>query len=269
MKKRIIVRGPALSRSGYGEHARFTLRALRRHEDKLDIFLENTNWGQTGWIFDDNEERRWIDSIITKTAIYAQQENPQFDVSAQVTIPNEWVKMAPINIGVTAGIETTRVAPQWVEKSYVMDKIITISNHSKNVYENTSYHAENNQTGNVIDDFRCQTPIEVVHYPVRSIEPAKIKLDLENDFNFLAIAQVSPRKNINNTITWFVEEFIDQPVGLVLKVFVKNNSIIDRKYTKDYIKNLLSKYPQRKCKVHLLHGDMLSLIHISEPTRPY
>ena len=62
-----------------------------------------------------------------------------------------------------------------------MDKIITISNHSKNVYENTSYYAENNQTGNVIDDFRCQTPIEVVHYPVRNIEPAKIKLDFEND----------------------------------------------------------------------------------------
>ena len=58
-------------------------------------------------------------------------------MSAQVTIPNEWEKLAPINIGVTAGIETTKVSPQWVEKSKLMDKIITISEHSKQVYENT------------------------------------------------------------------------------------------------------------------------------------
>ena len=33
MKKKIIVRAPVLSRSGYGEHARFVLRALRTKED--------------------------------------------------------------------------------------------------------------------------------------------------------------------------------------------------------------------------------------------
>ena len=38
MKKRILVRGPAMSRSGYGEQSRFCLRALRAHEDKFDIW---------------------------------------------------------------------------------------------------------------------------------------------------------------------------------------------------------------------------------------
>ena len=40
--KKVLVRGPALSQSGYGEHTRFVLRALRLQEAELDIhILEN------------------------------------------------------------------------------------------------------------------------------------------------------------------------------------------------------------------------------------
>ena len=67
MRKRILVRGPALSRSGYGEQTRFALRALRHHEDKFDIFLNTTSWGATSWITEDNEERQWIDNLLQKT----------------------------------------------------------------------------------------------------------------------------------------------------------------------------------------------------------
>ena len=35
MKKKIFVRGPVLSQSGYGEQARFALRALKSREDLL------------------------------------------------------------------------------------------------------------------------------------------------------------------------------------------------------------------------------------------
>ena len=61
--RKIIVRGPALSRSGYGEQTRFALRSLRAYEDEFDIFLINTNWGRTGWDWEDTEERRWMDDI--------------------------------------------------------------------------------------------------------------------------------------------------------------------------------------------------------------
>jgi len=255
MKKKIIVRAPVLSRSGYGEHARFVLRALKTKEDIYDIHILNTNWGKTGWIYENNEERRWIDEIILKTSSYMQQ-NKYFDASIQVTIPNEWQKLASINIGVTAGIETTKVSPQWIEKSHEVDKIITISEHSKNVYLNTSYEAQNTKTGETIKNFRCDTPIEVVHYPVRTFEPANINLNLETDFNFLTVSQWGPRKNVENTVAWFIEEFIDIPVGLVIKTFIVNNSTIDRYETEKRIKSVLKKYPQRKCKVYLLHGDM-------------
>ena len=39
MKKKILVRGPALSQTGYGEQCRFALRALRSREDLFDIHL--------------------------------------------------------------------------------------------------------------------------------------------------------------------------------------------------------------------------------------
>ena len=67
MRKKIIVRGPVLSQSGYGEQSRFALRCLRAHEDDFDIYIVPVGWGQTGWISGDSEERRWIDFIINKT----------------------------------------------------------------------------------------------------------------------------------------------------------------------------------------------------------
>ena len=109
MRKKILVRGPCLTRSGYGEHARFALRSLRAKQDIFDIYVIPVNWGQTGWTSEDNEERRWLDERIKATSIYAQQGG-KFDISLQVTIPNEWELLAPINIGVTAGIEATKGA---------------------------------------------------------------------------------------------------------------------------------------------------------------
>ena len=261
MKRRtrqVIVRGPALSRSGYGEHCRFLLRSLRAYEDYFDIHLINTPWGRTNWLHEDNEEREWIDGIINKTLIYHQQTDgkPNYDISLQVTIPNEWEKMAHIDIGVTAGIETTMVAPAWIEKSQIVNKIITISNHSKHVFERTKYDAKNEQTGEVFQNVGCTAPIEVVHYPVKTTEPAEIDIEFETDFNFLAVAQWGPRKNLENTIKWFVEEFIDQEVGLVVKTSIMRNNVTDRSYTKKKLEDLLKAYPNKKCKVYLVHGNM-------------
>ena len=258
MKKKVLVRAPVLTRSGYGEHSRFVLRALRQHEDKLDIYLYPVAWGQCGWIYEDNEERLWLDSIITKTADYQNQTqgNPQFDMSIQVTIPNEWQPLAPTNIGVTAGIETTKVAPVWLERANMMDRIITISSHSKNVFLGTSYEGHNKETGQQMT-LKCNKEISVVHYPVKKFEDTNLNLKLKTDFNFLTVAQWGPRKNLENTIVWFIEEFIDNPkVGLIVKTFARSNSIMDRYNVEKRVSSLLEKYKNRKCKVYLLHGDM-------------
>ena len=194
---KVLVRGPVLTRTGYGEHVRFLLRSLRTIEDHLDIYVIPVGWGQTGWDVQTDEERQWIDSLIVKTQSAIQQQL-QFDMSIQVSIPNEWEKLAPINIGVTAGIETTKVAPQWIEKANLMDMIIVPSEHSKYVFQNTKYSVTIEQTGEIINDYGCTKPVHVVSYPVKDYSPCDLELDFETDFNFLNVAKWGPRKNLEN-----------------------------------------------------------------------
>ena len=255
MKKKILIKGPALSLSGYGEQARFALRSLREHQDKFDIFLQNIPWGKTGHMVESSEEKQWLDFLVAKTEQFKQQGG-QFDISVQVTIPNEFEKIAPVNIGYTAGIETTRVSPQWIEKSRLMDKLIVVSNHSKDIFNATEYKLQNNQTGEIID-FKNTTPIDVVHFPAKKITTTDLELDLQTDFNFLSVAQWGPRKNVEATLISFLKEFKnDENVGLVLKVNFSKNSTVDRAACERRMSLIKKNFPDAKCKIYLLHGNM-------------
>lgn len=254
--KKILVKGPALSASGYGEQTRFALRALRQNEQHFDIFLQNISWGQTGMIAFDDEDRQWIDHLIGKTHAFLQQGGI-FDISLQITIPNEFdSKLAPYNVGYTAGIETTKIAPEWLNPCNEMDKLIVISNHAKYGLANTTYKAKNNATGEV-REFGVETPIEVIHYPVREYEEAPLDIELSTEFNFLSVCQWGIRKNLEATLVSFLEEFAeDDDVGLVLKTNIARNNIMDRLSCESRIKELLSNFPDKKCKVYLLHGNL-------------
>jgi hypothetical protein len=215
----------------------------------------NLEWGKSNHIIEATEEKDWIVNSIRKTAQYIQAGEPHFDISLQVTIPNEFERMAPINIGYTAGIETTKVAPLWLQKTNeLMDRLIVISNHSKSVFENTVVEAQD-QNGNKFP-YKLEKPIEVVNYPTKPQDVKEIDLDLPHDFNFLVASQWGPRKNFENTIRWFVEENIDQEVGLVVKTNSYKNCVIDREFTQRRLEMLLAPYKDRKCSVTLLHGYM-------------
>ena len=258
MKKKVYVRAPVLSQSGYGEQSRFALRALRSRSDLFDIYIQPITWGQTGWVWEDTEFRRWMDEKIAKTQQLISDNQLKPDVSLQITIPNEFEKLCPINIGYTAGIETDRVSPIWLEKANLMNKVLVVSNHSKTVYENTQAQAKNERTGEV-KPYKVTTPIDVVWETTPRHEPEEIsELKLDYDFNFLIVSQLGPRKNFYNSITWFVEEFIDQEVGLVIKTNLRGNSIMDLEATEIKLNQILKNYPERKCKVYLLHGDLSS-----------
>ena len=269
MRKKIVVRGPVLSRSGYGEQARFAIRSLRHYEDRFDIYIIPTNWGMLSWTWEDTEERRWIDSMIEKTMVYESQNknngSQKYDISLQVTIPNEWDRnLALYNVGYTAGIETNRVSAVWIQKCMEMDKIIVVSNHAKDVFYNSVYDMANPQ-GEVVQQLKLdkENPnhpeIVTVNYPVKETGSVKFDHKFPTKFNFLTVAQWGTRKNLESTIGWFVEEFKDnEDVGLIVKASFKNTSNIDRHYSIEKMKNLLNsdRIKERKCKVFLLHGDM-------------
>jgi len=262
MKKKLVVKAPALSASGYGEQARFALRALRQQEDNLDLYLINIPWGRTGQAPLDEEEKNWLNNLQRKTQMAAQQNggNLQFDVSLQITIPNEFEKMADVNIGYTAGIETTKIAPKWIEKGNMMNKIIVPSNHSKNVMEQTVYRAK--QQGSEEEfDYKLTTPVEVCAFPASEAEFVVPDLQLETEWNFLSVAQWGPRKNVEATITNFLQEFKNDPdVGLVLKLNVAKNSAGDKIATRNrlraLVKSVQEKVGETKCRIYLLHGSL-------------
>jgi glycosyltransferase involved in cell wall biosynthesis len=261
MKKKIIVRGPVLTQSGYGEHGRMILRALKEREDLFDIFIVPVGWGQTGWISEQNEFRNWLDEKIKYTA-FALQQKVQFDISIQVAIPNEFERLAPVNIGVTAGIETTKVAPVWLQKCNEMDKIIVPSTFAKWGLENTTYQGQD-QHGNPAT-LKLQVPVEVVPYPVREDvevlpEFPSLKLN-EDDFAYILVGQWGPRKNMDNAIRWWLEENWEEKTTLIVKTSHRRNNIMDREFTQNRLTALLRSVKadptKRKCSLKLLHGDM-------------
>ena len=65
--KKVILRGPLLSRSGYGEHARFMYRSLASRPDLFDLYVIPVGWGQSSWMHADSEENKEIDKLIEKT----------------------------------------------------------------------------------------------------------------------------------------------------------------------------------------------------------
>ena len=256
MKKKILVRGPVLSQSGYGEQARFALRALKSREDLFDIFILPISWGQTGWVWEQSPFRKWMDERITLTQVLLQRKELKADVSLQITIPNEFQKITEVNIGYTAGIETNKCSPQWLQKCNDMNKVLVVSNHAKTSLVSTVAEATNNETGEKFP-YKIEKPVEVVWENTPRHEPEKIEgFELKHDFNFLSVSQISPRKNFVNMVKWFVEEFIDQEVGLVLKTNLASNSSMDYERLKKAVGNILADYKDRKCSVYVLHGDL-------------
>ncbi len=254
--KKVLLVAPVLSRSGYGEMGRFALRSMLDNPD-IDLYIHNINWGKSGWIWKDDNERRMIDSLLQKTVLF-RQNGGQFDASVQCTIPNEWKRLSAYDIGYTAGIETDKVAGEWLVKGNEVDKIITISKHSMDVYKNTSYEAIDNKTGHKIPEYRCDTPISFVGFPKRDIGTQELDLNLKHDFNFLCVAQLGPRKNVDAVVNNFIEEFKNEEVGLLLKVHGANDSVMDFYSIKRQFENLteVAKQEGWKCSINILHGNL-------------
>lgn len=252
MTKKIIIRGPLLSRSGYGEHARMVVDALSQHPEKYDLYVENTDWGKMPWITDFSHKRKFYDMIIAKK----EQYNGPFDLGVHISIPPEFTKMAPKNIGFTAGIESNLVSPLWLSKCSEIDLLVVTSQHACDGFRGT-IHIKDPNTGEPTP-MRMEGHIGIINYPVKSIEAEDLseKISLETDYNFLSVAQWGPRKNVENMIKWFVEEFHDDEVGLVLKTSRVRNNLADRGWCASAIKNITNQYPNKKCKVHLVHGTM-------------
>lgn len=248
--KTVVLRGPVLTQSGYGVHARQIAKWLLQRKD-VDIKFIATPWGDTPWIINPKA----CDGLAAK--IMERSVGPEVvvgaDVSIQLQLPNEWdPKLSRVNVGVTAAVETDRCHPEWVDACNAMDMVIVPSQHAKQCLVNT---------GNVTK------PLIVVpesfSEAISSDDIPKMD-DFSTPFNFLVFGQLtgnnplSDRKNTFLAIKWLCEVFKDdKDVGIVIKTNAGRNSKIDRNMVVNLMKQLLSEvrkgpYP----KFNLLHGDM-------------
>ena len=58
---KILLEGPILTSSGYGEHTRLVLKSLLNLDNaQLDIYVNPLRWGNTSWSYTDTHFRNLI-----------------------------------------------------------------------------------------------------------------------------------------------------------------------------------------------------------------
>ena len=249
--KHVLFKAPVLTQSGYGVHARQVAKALISYVDDgtISLSIVPTQWGNTPWLLRDDMH----DGFIGRLKRYCDHHDKHPDMAVQLLLPNEWTPVnGAVNIGMTAGVETDRVNPRWIDCLNSMDSIIVPSMHVKRSFENT---------GNI------NSRIEVVpesFIDTLLTEHVQCDLNFDTKFNFLVVGQFTSdrpqldRKNIINTLRILVETFRNDPdVGIVVKLNSGRSTLIDRKITIDRITQLLKQHRKGNTPhVHVIHGDL-------------
>ena len=271
MKKVMLICAPVSSRSGYGDHARDLVRAFLKI-DKFNIKILDVNWGETPRNALDTElDKNIIDCILPEPKM-----DKQPDVYVDIRIPNEFETWGKVNIGITAGIETTAVSSKWVEGCNKMDLVVVPSNHSKGGFVSALYEKMQklpNGEQQKIGELKLEKPVEVLFEGVdenifKPLDESSLDLvdDIKEDFAFLHVGlwgkgdYGEDRKDIAKTIKIFYESFANkkkQP-ALILKSNGATYSILDREDCLNKINNIKSQFPKdwNLPNVYLLHGSL-------------
>jgi glycosyltransferase involved in cell wall biosynthesis len=251
--KKVVLRGPSLTQSGYGVHCR-QIAAWLDAKPNVSVKYQVLPWGDTPWILDKNVRDGLIGRITENTVGLSVSEAERFDVSFQLQLPNEWdPTIAKFNVGMSAVVETDTCNPKWIDSCNKMDMIIVPSNHAAEVLKKTG---------------KLQKPVVVI--PESFCDEISMESSTEEsqefstNFNFLIFGQITgdnphnDRKNIFFTIKWLCETFKDdKDVGIVIKTNSGRNTNIDKQRTIQIMKTLVNEcrvgdFP----KIHLIHGEM-------------
>jgi len=263
MKPTILFRGPVKTRSGYGSHSRDLLESLYQM-NMFDIKIDSCMWGNTPMtaLESDNTFHKWIEGNIVNRF----EGLP--DIYIQVTVPNEFKRYGKVNIGITAGIETTVAPKDWIDGCNQMDLVITTSNFSKDVLLSTVYDERNKTTNELTNQHKITKPIEVLFEGVdtkiyNDVVNPEFKLDIKENFGFLFVGHWlkgnigQDRKDIGMLIKCFVEAFKDgnDMPALVLKTSSSSFSIKEREVFIKRIKDIVSEI-KNPPSIYLLFGDL-------------
>ena len=259
----VVISSPVDTYSGYGARARDFVKAVMAL-GKYDVKLLSQRWGNTrfGYLEDHGEEEMLVNIIPQMTS--------QPDVWIQITVPNEFQKVGKYNIGVTAGIETTLCAKEWIDGLNRMDLVLTSSNHSKSVLEETKWDIKDNRTNQIVETTKATVPIEVLF---EGIDNTKYNVNPNKNFNLSTITEEfcflfvghwlqgdfgHDRKNIGYMIKSFLETFKNKPKqpALVLKTSHVGSSIIDQDRILKKIDEIRQSVKGKLPNIYLVHGEV-------------
>ncbi|MZH03619.1 MAG: glycosyltransferase family 4 protein, partial [Nitrospinae bacterium] len=246
--KKVLIRGPLLSQSGYGVHSRQIFKWLL--SEGYDVSCQVLPWGITPWYLNQESLGGLIGEIMKRTA----QPNVKPDYSFQIQLPDEWdTSLANKNFGVTAAVETNFCNPAWIQACNNMHGVIVPSNFTAGVLKNSG---------------KLSTRVHVIpeSFPEefeKDLKPTKF-LNSKSKHNFLLFGQLTAptpeldRKNTVNAIKWFCEKYKNRKdIGLIVKTNMGTNSTLDKRISVPALTQVLDqvrvgKYPR----VTLVHGNM-------------
>ena len=261
MKPTLLFRGPVKTRSGYGSHSRDLLESLYQM-NMFDIKIDSCIWGSTPMtaLESDNLYHQWIESnIVTEFQGLTDSYN-------QLTVPNEFQRIGKLNIGITAGIETTIASKDWIDGCNRMDLIIATSNFTKEVLLTSIY--EETKDGKLINRFKIEKPVIVLFEGVdtniyNDNVNKDFKLDIKEDFAYLFVGHWlkgnigQDRKDVGMLIRCFTEAFKTEknPPALILKTSSANFSIKERENFRKKILDIVGN-EKNPPPIYLLFGDL-------------
>jgi glycosyltransferase involved in cell wall biosynthesis len=269
MKPLLVFTGPLYSRSGYGECARDFAKYLLTKVTSHEIYFIDTKWGNTP----DNavtDCTDLIDIIVEKTL--HEQPTREIDVHFHLSLPSDFRVLGKVNIGLTAGVETTKCPISFIHGCNRMDMVIVPSEFTKETLINTKYTNENTPK-----PVQCTTEVKVVFegYDENVYNEDLVYSDtletemqcIQDEYCFLFVGHWmtqyslgNDRKDIGMLIKTFLESFPDEtsPPALILKTNGTNFSHIDKSIIVKKINEIQDQVYIRGTKpnIYLLHGDL-------------
>lgn len=275
IKPLCVIRAPCATRSGYGDMSRDIIRHIIEY-NKFDVKVHSVNWGDTPMNALDESNPK--DKMILDRILH-ESLNRQPELFISITVPNEFQPLGKYNIGITAGIETTACSAQWLEGCNQMDLVLTISEHSKQIFQNSKFSVvtQQNVPSKVLE---LTKPIEVLHCCVDTkifgkncpidIEMNKILDTIPEDFCFLFVGHWlqgefgEDRKNVGLLVKLFLETFRQvkgkSNPALILKTSGAGFSILDREEILKKIKLIQNTVQLGEGEVmpnvYVLHGEL-------------
>jgi glycosyltransferase involved in cell wall biosynthesis len=232
-------------------------------------------WGQTPLNALSESDPRDI-PLITRTVIPPIQLTQVPELFIQISVPNEFQPQGKYSIGITAGIETTVAPVEWLEGLNRMDLNLTISEHSKNVFENTSFERRD-KLGNNQQTIKLEKPIKVLPNCIdtdifKFLKETELERtvveelsEIPEEFCFLFVGHWlkgnigEDRKNVGLLIKTFCETFKGmnekKRPALILKTSGATFSVMDQTEIINKIKKIKNEIADSP-NVYLLHGDL-------------